>query len=75
MSYPGELDRFFERILGCPLVTGRVSVSVGLDDLGTVAGLCDVKGQSDYPRKILHLEQQLEVSSDGACDWILPADT
>ena len=51
--YPGEPDRFFERILGWP-----VGVTFGGEaDLGIVTGVCDVTGQFYYPQNIVNLVQ------------------
>ena len=66
VSYPCEPDRFFERILGWPVGDGTCWVSIGgrsrfiLQDLGNVAGLFDVTGQSDYPRSVVNLEQIMD---------------
>ena len=35
-----------------------------LEDLGNVAGLYDVTGQSDYPRSVVNLEQIMDAWSD-----------
>ena len=35
-----------------------------LEDLGIVAGLFDVTGQSDYPRSVVNLEQIMDARSD-----------
>ena len=70
MSYPGEPDRFFERILGWPVGDGTRWVSSGggskflLEDLGNVAGLFDVTGQSDYPRSVVNLDQIMDALSN-----------
>ena len=53
MSYPGEPDRFFERISGRRVGDGTCCVSIGgksrliLKDSGNVAGFYDVTGQSE----------------------------
>ena len=66
VSYPGEPDRLCERILGWPVGRGTCWVSVGgdsrfvLKDLGSVAGLFDVTGQSDCPRNVVNLEQIMD---------------
>ena len=58
LSYSGEPDRFFERILGWPVGDGTCWVGIGgdsrfhLEDLPNVGGLFDVTGQSDYPRGV-----------------------
>ena len=70
VSYPGEPDRFFERILGWPVGDGTCWVSIGgdsafiLEDLGNVAGLLDVMGQCDYPRSVVFLEQIMNAPSN-----------
>ena len=66
VSYPGEPERFFERILGWPVGDGTCWVSIGdvsmflLEDLSIVAGLFDVTGQSDYLRSVVDLEQNMD---------------
>ena len=68
--YPGEPDRFFERILGWSVCDGTCWVSSGgdsrfcLEDLGDVAGLFDVTGQSDCPRSVVNLEHVMDAPSD-----------
>ena len=68
VSCPGEPDRFFERMLGWPVGDGTCWVSIGgdsrfmLEDLGNVAGLFDVTGQSSYPRSVFNLEQIVDAS-------------
>ena len=63
MSHLVEPDRFFENILGGLVGEEICSVSIGgassvmLEDLGKVAGLCDVTARSDYPRNVVKLEQ------------------
>ena len=37
-----------------------------LENLGNVAGLFDVTGQSDYPRSVVYLEQIMDAPSDDA---------
>ena len=62
VSYPGELDRFFERILGRPVGDWTCWVSIGgdsrliLEDLGNVSGLYDITEQSGYPRSVVNVE-------------------
>ena len=34
------------------------------EDLGNVAGMFDVTGESDYPRSVFHLEQIMHAPSD-----------
>ena len=52
--------------LGWPFVDGTCWVSIGeksrmmLKDLGNVAGLYDVTGQSGYPRSIINVEQIMD---------------
>ena len=59
VSYPGEPDRFFERILGWPFGDGTCWVGIGgdsrfiLEDLGSAAGLFD-------PRSVVNLEQIMD---------------
>ena len=66
MSYLGERDRFFERILCWPVGEETIWVSIGggsrlmLKDSGKVAGLHDVSVQSDYPRNVVKLEQIMD---------------
>ena len=68
--YPGERERFFEHFLGCPVGDGTCWVSIGeksrmsLEDLGYVAGLYDVTGQSCHPRNVVDLEQIRDAPSD-----------
>ena len=58
--YFGEPDRLFEGILCWPAGDGACSVSVGCDPrliwTAFIAGLCDVAGQSEYPRNVVTLE-------------------
>ena len=41
-----------------------MSIGGGSEDLGNVAGLFDVTGQSDYPRSVVNLEQVMDAPSD-----------
>ena len=61
---------FFCRILGWPVGDGTCWLSIGgdsrllLEDLGSVAGLYDVTGQSDCPRNVVNLAQIMDAPSD-----------
>ena len=69
MSYPGEPDLFFERILGWPVGNGTCWVSIRggsrfiLEDLGSAVGLFDVTEQSDNSRSVVNLQQIMSAPS------------